>query len=85
MCILYIYIYKEGFSYFNTKVGNICLIGIYFLVRECLNTQIVVSNLGGDMDVYPHLSVLRPFVWRLSWTDCPSMAFYPKTERPVCC
>jgi hypothetical protein len=42
---------KFFFSYFNTKVGNICLTGIYFLVRECLTIQIMVSNPGGDMDV----------------------------------
>jgi len=71
------------FSYFNTKIGNICLIGINILVRECLNIQIVVSNPGGDMNVRPLLSVLRSFVWRLSWTDSPSMT-YPKTERPDC-
>ena len=71
--------------YLTRKSAMSALLEFILLVREFLNVQIVVSNPEGDMDVCLHLSVLRSFVWRLSWTDSPSMASYPETEKPDCC
>jgi hypothetical protein len=53
---------KFSFFLFTAQVGRFYRTGIYFLVRESLNIQIVFSNPGGNMDVCLHLSVLRSFV-----------------------